>query len=102
MTFTSEITEELSKLLDVSIDLSKKANNFYLVGNAPFANDLWDLSEEINESIKSISKTVEKKLDSDLKEIYLLRIYEGLKMIGLCLFVGFGCILVLYVIAKTF
>jgi len=68
MTFTSEITEELNKLLDISIDLSRKANNFYLVGNSPFANELWDLSEEINDSIKNISKTVEEKLDSDLEE----------------------------------
>ena len=68
MTFTSEITEELSKLLDISIDLSRKANNFYLVGNAPFANELWILSEEINKSIISISETVKKKLDSDLEE----------------------------------
>lgn len=70
MTFTSEITEELSKLLDISIDLSRKANNFYLVGNAPFANELWDLSEEINKSITSISITVKEKLDSDLEEQY--------------------------------
>ena len=70
MTFTSEITEELSKLLDISINLSRKANNFYLVGNAPFAIVLWDLSEEINESIKSISITVKDKLDSDLEEQY--------------------------------
>jgi len=68
MTFTSEIAEELSKLLDISIDLNKKANIFYLVGSAYFANELLDLSEEINKSIISISKTVEKKLDSDLEE----------------------------------
>ena len=70
MTFTGEIAEELSKLLDISIDLSRKANNFYLVGNAPFANELWDLSEEINKSIISISKTLKEKLDSDLEEQY--------------------------------
>ena len=68
MTFTSEIMDELSILLDISIDLSRKANNFYMVGNAPFANELWDLSGEINESITSISKTVKEKIDSDLVE----------------------------------